>query len=245
MLIREILEQHSLPAERDVLTFEHRVKHEGDGFAAFTLPTLGTALEFGLEHGFFPASDWTSFRMSKSGTLPLFLGGLWGKVFNEKGKIRHDADPDAILGIRQICYWAKKPKEQCNPERTKYAFKMYARVEEELRLHEGICSREDPILRSICNLLWTNVFNDIEPERLICRHGPGATAERRGLNSRWDLRFLDVTRIARFSVGHPRNFEFLPLGETVERAPSWFEERTAREGDFSTQNHEDSSHHRY
>jgi hypothetical protein len=48
-------------SEKDILYLTHRVKREGMSFLTITLPTIGDALLMGLESGWWPLTDVTSF----------------------------------------------------------------------------------------------------------------------------------------------------------------------------------------
>ena len=195
VLIEEILSQHSLPANKDVETVQRRVENEGESFMTLTLPELGAALEAALESGFLTRQMCPSFGHNKRETLPRFLGGLFRKIFSEDGRLREDADPDAIFGVRQICYWHKKPKATCDDRRVKAAIDRYLSVEEDLRKYTDLCInlKYDTLFRRVSDIIWEEVFSTFDPDDLICFHGPGATAERFMNNERetiksWPIR---------------------------------------------------------
>lgn len=185
-LIEEILSQHKLPANRDVETVQHRVENEGDSFLTITLPELGATLEAALESGLLTREMCPSFGHNKRGKLPRFLQGLFRKIFSEDGVLREDADPDAIYGIRQICYWNKKPKAVSNSRRVKATIDKYLRVEEDLARFTDICVniKYDTLFRRVSDLIWGEAFQGFNPDDIVCFHGPGATAERLMNNER-------------------------------------------------------------
>lgn len=196
VVIDEILRQHSLSSSKDVAYFERRCVKEGESFATITLPSFGSAIEAGLEKGYLSRSDFPAFKSrGRSGPLPGFLQGLVRLVFDDNGILRVDADPDAIYGIRQICYWFKKPKAECSPARLRGALRQFINTETELG---KLQIRKDPILDQISGILYGgDIFHDISSDILTCRHGPGATAERLTINGRkaitsWSERLNDV-----------------------------------------------------
>lgn len=196
VVIEEILLQHKLSSSEDVATYTRRLSKEGDSFATITLPQFGAAFELGLERGFLTRSDFPGFRSrGRRGPLPGFLQGLVRKVFTDDGILRIDACPESIADIRQICYWLKKPKANCSPQRLKSALKQFVRTEEELsRLHFA----RDRDLERISGILFgSGIFADVSNDVLVCRHGPGATAEKLTVNgrksiTRWSERLNDV-----------------------------------------------------
>jgi hypothetical protein len=188
-LVEEILRQHNLSASKDLQTIASRLEKEGEGFLSLSLPSLGASLEKALEDGLLTRQSTPSFGHDRRKTIPRFLKGLFSKIFSDVGILRDDADADAIFGIRQICYWFKKPKANCSDDRVAAAIAKYRATEEELGKYTAICQDEDPVLRRVSNLLWAgSIFSDLTPETLVPRHGPGATAERLSQGSRHRIR---------------------------------------------------------
>lgn len=183
VVIEEILLQHKLSSNKDVDTFNRRLIKEGDSFATITLPSFGSAIEAGLERGFLTRDSFPGFKSRGSrGPLPAFLQGLVRKVFDIDGTLRSDADPDAIFGIRQICYWQKKPRADCSPRRLRAALTQFLSTEAELsRL---VLPSGDSLEKIGGYIYGGDIFRDISSDILVCRHGPGATAERLKVNQR-------------------------------------------------------------
>lgn len=193
MLVEAILRQAELDlglsVERDVATLRRRCKHEGLAFLTLTLPTLSDSLEQGLESGLYSCPS----SFARHGRLPRFLGGFFYRVFTRNGELRDDACPFAVRAIRQLCRFFKKLKEPCSPARNCEAIQHFVDVEGELREATPLVERKDNVLDSISGIIWSQVFPEIDPLDLVCHHGPGATAERYGLNTRnhirqWNLR---------------------------------------------------------
>ncbi len=189
MLVEAILHQAEidldLSVERDVDTIRRRCEHEGFSFLTITLPTLSDSLERGLECGLFSCP--TSF--SRHGRLPRFLGGFFKSVFSSEGELLDNACPYAIAYIRQICRFFKKPKMACqDPRKEIEAAQHFINVEAELSQVTPDVLRPDKMLDTISSLIWSQVFPEIDPLELVCRHGPGATAEKLGANARYEIR---------------------------------------------------------
>lgn len=191
MLAEAILQQQALDlglsVERDVRTLARRVEHEGEGFLTLTLPLLSDALERGLEECRFSCP--TQFR--GRGSLPVFLSGFFNLVFDTDGKLLENPSVDAIRSIRQICRFFKKLKKPCSEARERKAIRGYLEVEGELRRRTDEVERTDHVLDTISRLLWTRVFHDFDPISLICRHGPGVTANRDLSNERNRIKHWD------------------------------------------------------
>jgi hypothetical protein len=196
-LVDEILKNRNLPSAHDVATLQRRVEHEGDSFLSITLPSLGSALELGLETGSLCLSSFLSFRKASKATLPAFLQGLFRLVFDVDGRLRDDADWSAIADLRMILCFMKKPKALCSEDRTIVSFEQFIATENDLELCEARCSGHDALLRRVSDLLWKPLFKEVTNETFISSHGPGATAERLSKNDRlavrlWNHRSTDT-----------------------------------------------------
>lgn len=188
MLVEAALRQAELDldlsVERDVATLQRRFKHEGLSFLTITLASLSDALERGLESGRFSCPS----NFSRHGSLPRFMGGFFKRVFESDGELRHDVDPSVILHIRQVCRFFKKLKIDCSSRRNARAVQHFIDVEAELRHDTPQIERKELILDQISGILWSQVFPEIDPLDLVCRHGPGNTADRLSPNGRRHIR---------------------------------------------------------
>jgi len=188
MLTRTLVQQWAsdldLSAERDVQVIERRIEHEGFSFLAITLPTLSDALERGLENGHLTIPS----NFARFGGLPHLLGGYFRRVFDRAGKLLDNPCPDAIAAIRQICRFWKKPKMRCSDEMNLKAVARFKEVEAELQSLSSHVLREDVTLDALARILWAQVFPELDPNSLVCCHGPGVTADRYLLNQRYRIR---------------------------------------------------------
>lgn len=190
MLIKTMLAQASmdldLSVERDVRVIEHRCKHEGLSFLTITLPKLSDALEQGIEHGLLTCP--TDF--SSHGRLPRLLGGFFRRVFARSGELLPEPDVECIKYIRQICRFFKKLKIPCSPDREDRAIGQFLAIEDELRqLTPRILKVKDSTLDAISQILWSQVFPETDPCDIVCKHGPGVTADRFLSNERNHIRY--------------------------------------------------------
>ncbi len=197
MLLETMLRQCSLDldlsVERDVATMRRRYEQEGFSFLSLTLPRLSDALLQGIEAGRFtcPAG------FSRHGSLPRFLGGFFNRLFSRDGEyLQNDTMADAakfIAAIRQICDFWKKPKIPCTRSRERAAEVRYIAVEEELSMLRSAVTKKDKTLDAVAGILWSTIFDEVDPLDINCKHGPGNTADRRLQNVRnrfswWYLR---------------------------------------------------------
>lgn len=184
LLLEDLGMQLDLSVERDVATLLRRYEHEGESFLSITLPTLSDSLERGLEDG--RLSCPTAFR--RHGRLPRFLGGFFSRVFNRAGELLPEPCIGSILAIRQICRFFKKLKIGCSPARELEAIRRYKAVEDELRVMTPLIERKDDVLDKVARIIWSQVFPELDPNDIVCHHGPGVTADRSLSNERRRIR---------------------------------------------------------
>lgn len=188
MLTEAILHQAELDlglsVKRDIEVIRYRVEHEGLSFLTITLPSLSDALEQGLEEGLLTIP--AAFR--RFGSLPHLLGGFFRRVFDRDGKLLDEPCVECIYYIRQICRFWKKLKIGCTPAREAAAEGQFIKTEEELSAVTPALQRMDSYLDETSRSLWFRVFPELDHSEFVCRHGPGATAERLLSNERWRIR---------------------------------------------------------
>lgn len=187
-LLTELAGQLGLSAARDVEVIQHRVQHEGLSFLTLTLPAFCDAFERGIEEGRLTRDSWNgSFRLPSRGCLPRFLSGFTKRVFEVDGLLLQEPCIDSIYAIRQITRFFKKLKIECTEDKNLAATQAFLAVEGELKAMTGMFQQTDKELDSVSQILWSQVFPEIDPTEIICQHGPGATAERKTANSRFQI----------------------------------------------------------
>jgi hypothetical protein len=72
-------------------------------------------------------------RVSKKVKVPRFLSGLWLRVFDSNSCLRAEADPTAVLFLRQIFDLGKKIEVECSTDRVNQTVKEYTYVEQSIR----------------------------------------------------------------------------------------------------------------
>ena len=206
MLAKALLEQFGrdlgLSVERDVATLQRRCEHEGLSFLTITLPVLSDALERGLEDGLLTVP--TDF--CRTGRLPRFMGGFFSRVFARTGEVLPECDVEAIFAIRQVCRFFKKLKMPCTDSREREAEAHYLEIEEELSAITPSIGRKDEILDRVSGIIWSQVFPEVDPLDIVCKHGPGTTADKMAFNERHQIRFW----YDRFELTYPSDLHAFP-----------------------------------
>jgi hypothetical protein len=113
------------------------------------------------------------------------MGGFFNRLFSRDGTLLQEPDAgDVIDAIRQVLDFWKKPKIACSPARERQAEARYLAIEEELSMLRSAVTKKDKTLDAIAGILWSTLFEEVDPLDLICKHGPGNTADRRLPNGR-------------------------------------------------------------
>ncbi len=179
---------------RDLKTIRSRVEHEGLSFLTITLPNFCQGLEKALKFGYIDPSWFRGFPFH--GSIPAFLQGMIGHVFNhETGRIYDDETstsvgyhPIFIDSIRQICLAFKKVELDCTPERVQAAIANFVEIEHSFnsfKATEEECSE----FLAVSSVLWHDCILRLRDDMLRPKHGPGATAERISGNRKYAWRY--------------------------------------------------------
>ncbi len=179
---------------QDYKTVLKRSAHEGIlPFMAITLPSFGKDLERALEQGKVDDSMFLSFK--KHGRLPAFLQGFSHRVFDrETGVLLDDPCVDSIFAIRQLTLMFAKILEPCSDARFRDAMHGYIKCEKEVQssdrrlkstsLNEEFFMTFQKIFGPALSVLDEDIFYD----KLVPKHGPGATADKLRGNAKYDQR---------------------------------------------------------
>jgi hypothetical protein len=102
--------------DRDYVTLEARLEHEGISFLPTALSALGKSLDQGLSEGRFTMPF--GWKHAKGKKIPLFLGGVFSKVFDDKtGDLKGEDCTLEVSLLRQFlyfleevdtCYWSRR-----------------------------------------------------------------------------------------------------------------------------------------
>jgi hypothetical protein len=178
-------------ATSDINTARRRFEHEGLSFLTIILPELGKSTQKWLDQG--QVGTNSSFSKGR-GSLPLFLGGFFSRVFDRRsGVLLDDPSIDAIFAIRQLTLSFGKISLPCSDARVRKAMEGYVECEKDVRQFDKEVSQKDLTdFRNMSNLLFREVFQqmdrDVHYGELLPKHGPGATADRLSSNGKYNQR---------------------------------------------------------
>jgi len=182
-------------ATKDIKTVLGRTKHEGLSFLTITLPSFGKDFQKSLDQGIVGYGTFTAFKTrGRSSRLPAFLQGFSSLVFDpESSVLLDDPDVDAILAIRQLTLMFSKILLPCSESRVAGAMSTFIECEQDVRRDSSNLKDIDlSDFRRVSSLLFANVFSEMDREiyneKLIPKHGPGATADKLRGNAKFNSR---------------------------------------------------------
>lgn len=173
--------------DRDIITIEKRVEHEGFSFLSKAMPTLSDALLVGLSTGLFTCPE--GFKTIPKGRIPRLFSGIFCDVFDPyTGLLRNDPPIDCIITIYQICRIFKKclstdlESDKLNEKAVKDFFKADSEITGIIKDQKLLfcIERVSSIVLSKLRFLSPN---------LTGKHGPGAVYEGYKANQKWDALF--------------------------------------------------------
>ncbi|DAD52557.1 TPA_asm: RNA-directed RNA polymerase [ssRNA phage SRR6255733_5] len=226
-LIKELSDQLSLCADRDLTYVRSRFEHEGLSFLTITLPSFSSGLEAAIERGVAYASDFPAFAVKGGWCLPKFLSGFTKHMFDKEGALIDIFDPDYVFALRQICNLWKKALLPCSDAKVKAAFDQYVSTDAALSDYSHICNDPGIIVRQISEVLINDIFRDFNIRDIRCKHGPGATAEKLTRNSRqlitqWPIRaepFFPSSWHTIPNIGHINQLQKVKLLSESDETP--------------------------
>jgi len=214
----------SVSTTRDFNTVTRRVEDEGPSFLTITLPRFCDDFQKSLSRGLVTRELFQGFSWQSG--LPRFLGGFLELVFDRaSGHLLTEPNIEAIQAIRQLTLLFGKVQVEPAEKRVRATIEGFVECEQEVKIADASRSqREIADFRRVSALLWSEVLqrvdNDLYREQegprvsdpewpyLRPKHGPGATADRKAGNRKFDF--------AEWSSRLDRTFPF------VEYAlPSW------------------------
>lgn len=189
-LAEELASWCSTSATRDIETVTRRVNAEGISFLTITLANFATDFQKSLAQGYVAPDSFAGF--SRRAGLPAFLSGFLEQVFTQDGsRLLDEPNVDAVFAVRQLTMMCGKIKLDCSDRRISKAFDSFVQCEKELRqLH--FPAEDLDKFHEVSSLLFAEMFTSVDEDvyydRLIPRHGPGATADRIVGNDKFNLR---------------------------------------------------------
>lgn len=175
---------------RDFKTVTDRVEHEGLSFLTITLTDFCKDFEKSLSQGFVGHDAFSGFRRMRG--LPRFLGGFLDRVFSrDDGRLLTVPDVDSIFAVRQLTLMFGKIELECSPARQARAIDRYVECEQEVRLSDRNMDFDTSLrFQSMALRLFGDVLAAADLAvyngTLTPKHGPGATADRRTGNRKFD-----------------------------------------------------------
>nr|QDH89620.1 MAG: RNA-dependent RNA polymerase [Leviviridae sp.] len=211
-------------ATADINTVSRRVEHEGLSFLTITLPELGKATQKWLDQG--QVEIHSSFSQGR-GSLPLFLGGFFSRVFDRSsGTLLENPCVDSILAIRQLTLMFGKISLPCSPARERRAMQNYLECEQDVRQFDMELSEKDIAeFKSMSGLLFRSLFTDMDREvyygNILPKHGPGSTSDGLSSNEKyhqknWTSRLEEVFPSYEYLIPSPRFSEVLDQVNILE-----------------------------
>lgn len=176
---------------------KHRVRAEGISFLTKTLPRYGKELDkllAGPATSVLPSDG----RKSKGG-IPLFLGWILSEIVDAEGRVRRDANVQAIRHYRQIVYLVYKLKLPYAKTTEKSVVDAFIRTEGELR---SLDLPKADIILEYAGRLVARCMSRVNVRDIIPKHGPGAVSTGE-----------DVARKSRFSRIYERTEQLYPFTE--------------------------------
>jgi len=177
-------------ATMDCKTVQVRSEHEGLSFLTITLPSFGKDLQRALDQGYVDRRLFVGFQ--RKGGLPRFLGGFLDLVFDrDSGVLLDEPNIEAILALRQLTLMFGKMLLPCSDARENAAMRGYIQCEQDVRKHDALLESSDRAdFQRVSAMLFSKAFSKIdrdiyEGDKLIPRHGPGATADKLRGNAKY------------------------------------------------------------
>lgn len=171
--------------DRDRVTINHRVEHEGDSFLAIALPRLCDALDRGLAQGWLDTP--LGFSTIRGGKIPRLFSGIFLHVFDEKGVLLPQPSVECIKTLREITRIFKKVDlGTSSSEKLDYAAKVdFVNTDRYVKDHfddlpQARLELFDAIAESCLGEL-----RGFDKANAPYKHGPGAVAEGLKTNAKW------------------------------------------------------------
>lgn len=182
--------------ERDIETIRNRVNREGITFLTKEIPKLGKAMLSGISTGVFQTP--AGFRTKKGTVLPLFMFDVFSQIFSPDGRYLADRASDrAVADVHQFTGFFYKMEIPFSAEQEAEYSRRFLDTDAEVWQLEF--DELHPVLRN-ASALVSEIFYDFDPAALVCKDGPGATANSTFLDKK--TRKLDKLPITRWKYLH-------------------------------------------
>lgn len=177
----------SVSTSRDIQTVASRCRAEGVSFLTITLPSFASDLERAVADGRVDSNHFAGFR--RRGGLPRFLSGFLRQLFDASGVLLPEARVSTFADLRQVLNLHRKVELPCTPKRERKAVDAFVLTDAHLSGPNDRFREDAPVLWDwVLSSVESSVFKDgINPT-----HGSGASAERLGVNERWNHHSWDT-----------------------------------------------------
>lgn len=187
--------------DRDIITIEHRFKHEGHGFLTVTLPALCDAFDKGLSTGKFTCPS--GLKKVRGGEIPRLFSGILCEVFDLfTGTILSQPNLGVVKSMREICRCFKKLALDSDrvEELDREAKSKFFGVEDLCKNGVQLDSRQINVLKAVRSHVLTKL-DIFLPSELLPKHGPGAVVESVTTNQKWSVVLDSLDRVSEYGFG--------------------------------------------
>lgn len=169
--------------QRDLASFESRVRCEGLPYLTRALPALAKALDQALVTNVFCVPNGFK-RAHKGCSIPAFMQTYFKAVVNDDGTIRDDANVGAIAHLRQVLYFVYKYEVPYTEELTGKVVDSFVNNERDLELNGE--TYEHPLV-SGASYIIRDVLEGFDPKDVVPKHGPGSVATGEKGEEKWQF----------------------------------------------------------
>jgi len=168
--------------DKDLQIISERILSEGTSFVQVTLPLLGRALDHGLVTGQFicPAN----FAMKRETRLPRLFFSVFNRVIGLDGRLLDKPCTLSIFFLRQVLLFDSKLITEPSEKQKDLAVQGFRDRQDNLRKIK--LNVHDPVLLRAQWLLG-RVLSKLDLYNISPGHGPGAVAEKKDRDERWDF----------------------------------------------------------
>jgi hypothetical protein len=168
---------------KDLSNLTERLEKEGTSFVKVTLPLLGKALDRGLVEGrFIPIPH---FSRKRNTQLPSFMYSLFKGIFDDEGALLAHPDVTSIRYLRLFLLFDSKLYSEPTDKQAEDTVQGFR--DRMANNRKVVIPRSNPVLLEAKRLLGS-VLRPLDLSNIIPGHGPGAVAEKKERDERWDFR---------------------------------------------------------
>jgi hypothetical protein len=188
----------------DLNKIKKRISREGFSFLTKTLPGYAKTLDRVLASSSESTLTLPGLQKRPGSAIPKLFGWLFERIIGDDGKIRSDADPNAIYHCRQLLYFMYKiaiPYEEKTTQKVVTSF-----IQTEGDLDKVTINSADIVVQHARQIV-ARVLSGVSVRDIVPKHGPGAvsTGERTAGKSKFSRIYSALETIYPFT-------EYMMLG---------------------------------